>query len=260
MTKFHHLDFDLTGGMTERDFKDAIGAVSPFVVWRDADGLHSHTVKAGDNMFYNGSLSSKNPIEIIAIGAGVTSMTGFARGKSSLKKVSCGAWDMSKVTSITYLFYEDSNLSSIDVSKWDTSALTNVAYAFRGTSIQSLDLSAWDMSRVTSSDGVVTTSIERVALPSLPKTITRNTFYTCTALKHLSFSGPILGSLTLDWCPLTFTSVCNVLDALTDTPDEGATITFKNRLYAGFTAEQKAVIDAKRSAAVAHGWTITNMS
>lgn len=240
MTKFHHLDFDLTGGMTERDFKDAIGAVSPFVVWRDADGLHSHTAEASNYLFNNGDLSSKNPIEIIAIGAGVQSLSTFCPEKTSLVEFVSHNWDTSKVATFARCVFGCASLKRVDLSRCDTSSATSFQSAFANNH-----------------------ALTSVGLPTIKAGCNTNeAFQSSDHITDIYFGADALvyAPLDLSPCPLTYQSVCNVLDALADTPDEGARITFKSGLYAGFTAEQKAVIDAKRNAAVANGWTIANMS
>lgn len=69
----------------------------------------------------------------------------------------------------------------------------------------------------------------------------------------------IYASLYFNESPLTAESVKTLLSHLAETPDEGATITFKNGLYAGYSAEDKAEIDALRNTATTNGWTIVNM-
>lgn len=226
--------------LTDKAFRDTLGAVSAFCVYEDADGIHNAGVKASSNLFYNGSLSTKNPIRIIAIGAGVQSLSTFCREKTALVEFVSLNWDTSKVTAFTHCVFGCTSLKRVDLSKCDTSSATSFQSAFAGNH-----------------------ALTSVGLPTIKAGCnTLNAFQSDDHITDIYFGADALvyPSLDLSPCPLTYQSVCNVLEHLADTPDSGATITFKSGLYAGFTAEQKAVIDAKRSAVVANGWTIVNMS
>lgn len=276
--------------LTNRAFYNAIGAVSPFVVWRDADGLHSHTAKASVNLFYNGSLAGVNPTEILAIGAGVTSVSSFAREKASLVAMRGTGWDVSGITTMSFMCQDCTSLREVDCKGWNLSACTQVVNVFRNcTSLKAIDVSDWKTSAITTAQGAFSLctallgvdmsrwdtsslgsiqslfnacrNLKSLGLPALKSgCVTTYALDGCTSLKDVRCGGLIYPSVSFIQSPLTAESVIDILDHLADTPDSGATITFKSGLYAGFTAEQKEVIDAKRSAAVAHGWTIVNMS
>lgn len=225
--------------LTDKAFRDTLGAVSAFCIYEDADGIHNAGVKASSALFYNGALSGKNPTAIWAIGAGVTGLSTFLYGKSSLKRIFAESWDVSKIVTLANAF-NNTSLQQANLTKWDTSALTSCNGIFSGCS-----------------------KLETIGLFPIPSGCSTTTLFNgCEKLANIYFAdgAKVFVSLLLNYCPLTYQSVCNVFDALADTPDAGATITFKSGLYVGFTEEQKAVIDAKRNAAVANGWTIANMS
>jgi hypothetical protein len=109
----------------------------------------------------------------------------------------------------------------------------------------------------------VCSKLKSLGLPNIPTGAdTDRIFNYCSVLQNIFMRDDalIFSTLNFSYCPLSAESVKVILSHLADTPDEGATITFKTGLYSGFSSEEKAEIDALRDSATANGWSIVNMS
>jgi hypothetical protein len=175
-------------------------------------------------------------------------------------------WDTSKVTSIKNMFAYTGMESISGVSQWNIKSCTNFDCAFgRSTSLKSIDLSKWEIPEGADMGNmfIVCSVLETIGLPNIPsKAKTSGMLNYCYALKnvHMREGALIYTSLSLnESSSLSAASVKVILSHLADTPDEGATITFKSGLYTVYSAEDKAEIDALRNTATTNGWTIVNM-
>lgn len=229
--------FNLLGPSADERVSELYG-LAPYLVYKVGDKTYNYGAKAANNLFYNGALAGVNPTEILAIGAGVTTLYELCRGKGSLTKVHAENWDTSATATLYGMFWLCTGLIDVDLSHLNTSAVTSMAYMFYNAE-----------------------NVQRIGLPMIKSGCdVAQAFFHNYALTDVRCGGLIYPSVSFSDSPLAAASVIDILDHLADTPDAGATITFKSGLYATYSAEDKARIDALRTAAVANGWTIANMS
>lgn len=255
--------FNLLGPSADDRVSEVYG-LAPYLVYKVGDKTYNYGQKAMQNLFYTGALSGVNPTEIISIGAGVSNLYAVFRGQTQIRKAHCRDWDFSAATDISRMFYGCTRLVEADVSRWNLTGKTSLQSMFVNCyALQSIDGRKWDTSSLTQIDYAFSSCIalKELGLPALPPNCnTGNILNGCSSLTDVRCGGLIYPSLSFSSCPLTAASVIDILDHLADTPDAGATITFRSGLYATYSAEDKARIDALRTAAVANGWTIANMS
>lgn len=229
--------FNLLGPSADDRVSEVYG-LAPYLVYKVGDKTYNYGQKVAPSLFYTGTLSGVNPTEILAIGADVTSLNRTFRGKSSIVRVHAKEWDTSAVTLFNQAFNACTGLVSLDLSNLKTNSATSMDSMFYACS-----------------------SLTTLGLMPIPSgCVTTVMFSGCTSLKDVRCGGLIYPSVSFIQSPLTAESVIDILEHLADTPDAGATITFKSGLYATYSAEDKVTIDTLVTAVVANGWTIVNMS
>jgi surface protein len=183
------------------------------------------------------------------------------------KLIGLEKWNVSNVVNMNGLFGGYPLFTDVSgIVDWDVSNCENFSSLFlRHDTIEYIDLSKWrikDGTTMASCFGVCS-RLNTLGLPSIPTGAnTTNMFNHCSVLQNIFMreDALIFPTLNFSYCPLSAESVKVILSHLADTPDEGATITFKTGLYSGFSSEEKAEIDALRDSATANGWSIVNMS
>lgn len=221
----------------------------------------------------------------------ITSMSGvfFA---SEADTIDLSNWDVSNVTTLgnneSYTFF-GSIKNVIGLENWDTSnaqkmvkLLSGVIKDYSGVknwnvqncsnfnailhsiSATNVDVSLWKIQDGANMEDFIRNGRKLVSfgMPNIPTGATTTNFGRyLESLQNITMRDDALiyASLHFNESPLTADSVKTLLSHLADTPDEGATITFNSGLYTGYSAEDKAEIDALRNTATTNGWTIVNM-
>ena len=221
----------------------------------------------------------------------ITSMSGvfFA---SEADTIDLSNWDVSNVTTLGnnahYTFF-GSIKNVIGLENWDTSnaqkmvrLLSGVIKDYSGVknwnvqncsnfnailysiSATNVDVSLWKIQDGANMEDFIRNGRKLVSfgMPNIPTGATTTNFGRyLESLQNITMRDDALiyASLHFNESPLTADSVKTLLSHLADTPDEGATITFNSGLYTGYSAEDKAEIDALRNTATTNGWTIVNM-
>ena len=224
----------------------------------------------------------------------ITSMTGVFYGATA-DVIDVSNWDVSNVTTMgntqSYKFWGEIK-NVIGLEFWDVSNVQKMYALFGGamedfsgvknwqvqnckefigllngiTNATEVDLSLWQIQDGAAMNDFIRNNINGTlvsfGMPNIPTGATTQNFGRyLNGLQNISMRSDALiyASLHFNESPLTSESVKTLLSHLANTPDEGATLTFKSRLYASFSAEDRAEIDALRNVAVANGWTIVNM-
>lgn len=197
----------------------------------------------------------------------VTDLSNAFKSMSNLEYADMTSWDTSAVTNMYEIFYNCQQATFIDVSNWNTSSVTNM-YALFGycAILPFIDVSNWDTSSVTIMTSMfvrcnIITSIDVSNWDTSAVTNMTNMFNNCGRLTSISNwkSNTINVSLSTAESQLDFSSVMTLLNACSETPVSGATMTFNSSIYAGFSDEQKAIIQSVKTPLVEAGWTITNL-
>ena len=98
--------------------------------------------------------------------------------------------------------------------------------------------------------------LETIEIQRIDKTtlISSNTFQSCSSLKNITFEGEIGKSINFSACPLSKTSITNIVEHLcVDTDVTGQTLTLKeSAVNEVFTTEEWAALEATKP-----NWTIT---
>lgn len=172
-------------------------------------------------------------------------------------------WDTSLVTNMQSMFNQC--VSKLDgITEWDVSSCDNFLGIFEACNTEKVDLSKWQIKSTASiSRMCILSKIKEFGLPNIPQGLDTDTAF--SYMKQLvdifmQDESMIHASLNFQHSQLlNAMSVKVILSHLADTHDEGATITFNNTLYAKYSAEDRAEIDALRDAATSNGWIIVNM-
>lgn len=221
----------------------------------------------------------------------ITSMSGVFHA-SEADTIDLSNWDVSNATSLgnntSYSFF--GNIKKvIGLENWDTSNAQQMMRLLSGVIEDYSGVKNWDVQNCSSFDSILFnisatdvdvslwqirdgadmddfirngSSLVSFGMPNIPTGATTSNFGRyLTSLQNITMrtDALIYASLYFNESPLTADSVKTLLSHLADTPDEGATITFKSGLYTGYSAEDKAEIDALRNTATTNGWTIVNM-
>ena len=172
-------------------------------------------------------------------------------------------WDISNVQQMK-AFLSGGVEEFVGVENWDVQNCNDFERLFYSTSASSIDVSLWRISDGANmndfiKNGGIVTSFGMPNVPTGAKTSHFGRYLDKLTDITMREDALIYASLYFNESPLTADSVKTLLSHLADTPDEGATITFKSGLYTGYSAEDKAEIDALRNTATTNGWTIVNM-